>query len=59
MVAGVEELVAIHVVDHLLVHGPLQDLAEYGQDSNRSVVLGIKLAPFPFVQWHHLGYFPF
>ena len=59
MVARVEELVAIHVVDHLLVHGPLQDLAEYGQDSNRSVVFGIKLASFSFEQWHHLGYFPF
>ena len=58
MMAGVEELVTIHVADHLLVHGPLQHLAEYGQDSNRSVDLGIKLA-FAFVQWHHLGYFPF
>ena len=57
MVAGVEEL--LHVADHLLVHGPLQYLTEDGQDSNWSVVLSIKFASFPFVKWHHLGFFSF
>ena len=58
MVTGVEQLVVIHVTEHLLEHGPLQDLTEDGQDSNWSVVLSIKFASFPFVKWHHLGYFP-
>ena len=39
MVAGVEELVTIHVADHLLVNGPLQHLTEDGQDSNWTIVL--------------------
>ena len=55
MVARDEELVAVHVTDHLLEHGPLQDLAEDGQYSHWPVALGIKFASFSFEERDYLG----
>ena len=58
MKTWIEQLVPIHKVEHLLEHGPLQDLAEDGQDGNRSVILGVEFTPFPLVEWHHLCNLP-
>ena len=57
MVAGVEQLIAIHVAEHLLEHGPLQHLAEDRQYCNWSIVLGVEFASFSLIEWHHLGNF--
>ena len=58
MMTRVEQIVAIHVLEHLLEHGSLQDLAEDGQDGHRPVVLCVKFSPLSLVQWHYLSNFP-
>ena len=57
MVIWVEKVVGVHEGDHLLEHGPLQHLAQYGEDGNWSVVFGIKFAAFTFVERNNFGYF--
>ena len=58
MVVGVEQVFGVHVADHLLEHGSLQHLTQDWQDSYRPVVLWIKLASFPFIEWYNFGNLP-
>ena len=58
MMVRVKEVILVHVVDHLLEHGPFQHLAEDGEDCNRPIIFCFKLAPFTFVYWDNFCYFP-
>ena len=54
----VEKVFGVHEGDHLLEHGPLQHLAQYGEDGNSSVILWFKFTDLSFVERDNFGYFP-
>ena len=58
MMARVEEVLPIHVGDHLLEHGSLQHLAQDGEDGHRPVVFWIKFTTFSFIQGYNFCKFP-
>ena len=58
MMVGIEKVVIVHEGNQLLEHGSLQHLAQDGEDGHRSVVLGVQLATFPFIEWHNFGNLP-
>ena len=57
MVGGMQEVVGLHVLNHLLVHCSLHDLGQDREERHRAVVLGIG-SFILLVQRDNLGHFP-
>ena len=58
MVARIEKVLTIHIVDQLLEHGSLQHLAQDREDCYRPVIFRFKFTALTFVQWDNLSNLP-